>query len=394
MTNFDAIEIIWSTFINNKMRTVLTVFGVSIGMGAIVFLVSFGYGVQQLTVNQISSSKALMTLSLTAGSSQIIRLNQKKTEEIANLPEIEQVGRSYAFSGHLFSGKSETDIMAYAVDNDYLSLEGLRYQTGKEYSDEKSDRTLIISSSAVSALGFGSPEEAIGKEIEVVAYYSADDPSKSQKIKLSVVAVVDDSESNLVYLPIEKLKVPDNVDYSTVKAKIVNTEVSTNARKKLEEMGLKVYSVAEMINNINKIFEIFRWVLFGFGMIALIVASLGMFNTMTISLLERTREIGIMKALGATSGGIYKLFLLEAVTIGTAGGAFGVLLGWFMGVAVNGVVSQLAIRLGGEKLTLFSTPPSFALIVFGFSLFVGFLTGFYPARRASKLNALDSLRYE
>ena len=394
MKLLDSLEIVISTFINNKMRTLLTVLGVSIGMGAIIFLVSFGYGLQKLTIDRISNSEALLTFSLSPGSSKIIHLNDEKIEEIKKLTEIEKTGLSYAFSGGITSGATQTDVTVYAVDQGFLDLENLILSAGKEFNDEMSDKTLILSSAASEALGISDPNELIDKEVVLVTYYDSDNLEKNTTQKLKVAAVSDDSGSNVAYLPISKLTIPENVDYTLVKSKISNPEFAKAAREKLEGLGLRVYSVAETVNSINRVFNIVQYILFGFGLIALLVASLGMFNTLTISLLERTREVGIMKALGATSSGIYKIFLIEAIAMGTMGGALGVFFGWFLGVVINTVVSRLATNLGGSEMDIFYTPALFAVMVFVFSVIIGFLTGFYPARRAAKLNALDSLRYE
>ena len=138
----------------------------------------------------------------------------------------------------------------------------------------------------------------------------------------------------------------------------------------------------------------FRASLAAFGLIALVVAALGTFNTLTISLLERTREVGLFKALGMDNKSIYKLFISEALIIGVLGGVIGLIIGGSLAEFINWILKMLAMRAGAEPLNVFVTPWSFALLVATFSVLVGFLTGWYPARRAVKINPLDALRYE
>ncbi len=390
----DALEVVFSTFFNNKLRTLLTIIAISIGMAAIIVLVSFGFGLQKLTLSKISSSDALLTYSLTSGNSNILKMNSQVADKIKALPQIDSVGLSYAFSGHLAIGDTETDSTAYSVDQNYLSLESLRYLAGKEYSNDDDIKSLIISKSASEALGFSQVEDAIDKEVKVAIYYDPDNVEDKQTMTLKIAAVTEETASNIIYIPIKKLTVPQSMSFSTIKAKIKDTSFASSARSEFESMGLSIYSVAETIQKMNQVFEILRYVLFGFGLIALLVASLGMFNTLTISLLERTREIGIMRVLGATASDIKKIFLLEAIFMGAAGGIVGVLSGWLIGVITNTILTNLAKRLGGDPVELFYTPMFFIGAIIVSSLVIGFMTGFYPAGRAAKIDPLNALRYE
>ena len=119
-----------------------------------------------------------------------------------------------------------------------------------------------------------------------------------------------------------------------------------------------------------------------------------MFNTLTIALLERTQEIGIMKSLEASNSDVKKTFLVEAILIGFLGGASGILLGIGASEVFNFGVNKLTGSLGGNEVDLFYIPAEFMLMILIFSTTVGLLTGFYPARRAAKLNPLDALRYK
>jgi putative ABC transport system permease protein len=130
------------------------------------------------------------------------------------------------------------------------------------------------------------------------------------------------------------------------------------------------------------------------GFIALAVASLGMFNTLTVSLLERTREIGGMKTMGMVSGEIQELFLAEAMIMGLGGGIGGILLGFLVGKMLSNVVSIFAITQGVGYLELTYIPFSLILFIILSSFIIGLVTGLYPSYRAKKISALNALRYE
>jgi ABC-type antimicrobial peptide transport system permease subunit len=115
---------------------------------------------------------------------------------------------------------------------------------------------------------------------------------------------------------------------------------------------------------------------------------------MTITLLERTEEIGIMKSIGASDMGISAMFFMEAVIMGFLGGCAGIAIGLLLGEGFNLIINFVASRFGGVKVDLFYSPMWFVLAILAFSGIVGFFTGFTPARRASKIDPLDALRYK
>lgn len=133
---------------------------------------------------------------------------------------------------------------------------------------------------------------------------------------------------------------------------------------------------------------------YAFGLIALIVASLGTFNVLTVNLLERTKEVGLMKALGMRKRDIYLIFMAEAFLISLIGGLVGLGAGVALGNFGNYMLKMAAMRSGAEVVQIFYTPLVFSVGCALFSLAVGFMTGWYPARRAVRINAIDALRFE
>jgi ABC-type antimicrobial peptide transport system permease subunit len=146
----------------------------------------------------------------------------------------------------------------------------------------------------------------------------------------------------------------------------------------------------DLVNQAQKILNIITIVLGVFGVAALTVSAVGMFNTMIVSFLERTYEVGVMKSLGAMDSDVRNLFLMESAIMGLAGGVSGILLGVAGGQLFNFGLNILAHRLGGESIKLFYTPTWFIVLVLVSSTFIGLFAGFWPARRASGLSPKEA----
>ncbi|HMK07617.1 MAG TPA: FtsX-like permease family protein, partial [Anaerolineales bacterium] len=164
-------------------------------------------------------------------------------------------------------------------------------------------------------------------------------------------------------------------------------------------MGYQAYTPLSFVQGINSFFAILQVIFGGVGAIALLVAAIGIANTMTMAILERTREIGLMKALGATNGTVLALFLGEAAGIGFIGGVGGVALGWAAGQAINVLAmaylaGQTAQTGGMPPSVAVYTPPWLPVFALVFATLVGVASGLYPALRAATLVPVTALKYE
>ena len=173
-----------------------------------------------------------------------------------------------------------------------------------------------------------------------------------------------------------------------------SSDVLPELRERIIAKGFSVSALSDTIDEANKIFHIIQVILMLFGVVALIVSAIGMFNTMTITLLERTEEIGIMKSIGASDAIIAALFIMESTLMGFLGGVGGLVIGSIGGELFNILVNLLAVRLGGQSVDLFYSPLWFIALIIIFGAVVGLLTGIAPARRASRIDPLDALRYK
>ena len=213
----------------------------------------------------------------------------------------------------------------------------------------------------------------------------------SQPVDYQIVGVVKEDKQSLLYAPLSDLESMGIEKYSFAKVLTDTPDILGTVREKIESFGFSTRSVVDTLVQVERLFKVMRFLLGAFGLIALIVALFGMFNTMTISLLERTREIGVMKTLGTTDYDVVRIFLVESLFVGLSGGIIGVVLGIILGWGVN--LLLLAVR-GSVGVSLFRVPPGLAMMMIFISIIVGVVTGLYPANRAKKISALDALRYE
>jgi len=225
---------------------------------------------------------------------------------------------------------------------------------------------------------------------------SATKERKTVAKKYNIIGVVQDDTTSFSYLPISSVKadITWSPVYNSLKVKVADKNNVQVIKQKISSMGYSVTTIADTISQVDQIFKIIQFVLAFFGLVALMVASIGMFNTMTIALLERTRDIGIMKAIGVKNQDVSKIFLSESALIATSGGVLGVFGGYAVAKIINYAINILAKSVGGEPQVLFSLPAVFSTGIIVFSILVGIATGFYPSKRASQLNPLDALRYE
>jgi len=186
----------------------------------------------------------------------------------------------------------------------------------------------------------------------------------------------------------------DRRTYATVTVKVTSPQATDEVEKKIRDMGFNAFSVADMLQNQKRAFILLDLVLGLVGSIALSVASLGIVNTMVMSILERTREIGVMKAIGAGDGDVRRIFLIEAALIGLAGGVFGNILGWGVGRAINAGANLYLARQGAPSANLFMIPWWLVAGGIAFAVLVGLVAGGFPASRAARLDPIQALRHD
>lgn len=261
-----------------------------------------------------------------------------------------------------------------------------------------SSKEAVVNKSFIQVLGIDE-NKAIGEKFSVSLIAVGNLVEGGEKVistptEYTIVGVIADTSAPLIYLPILNLKQMGINYYSQAKLIITNQNSVEGVRKKIEALGYKTSSVIDTVSQINTLFDSIRIVLGFLGAVALSVAALGMFNTLTVSLLERIREVGMMKTMGMKSSEVKKLFLTESMIMGIFGGVGGLFLGFILGQILSFVLSLFSIFKGAGYINLSYIPPLFSLLILVLSLLVGFVTGIYPSKRATKISALDALRYE
>ncbi len=332
---------------------------------------------------------------------ELIKLNQDTLDKIKKVEHVETISPYVAYPGNLTLESLTSEAMVNLIDKNYLNFEGITPKFGKTFSD--TDANKIIVNNAISDLFNVKPEELVGKKIKVTVFIpdeTAEDSSNQLKSieldkEFEIIGVIEDNNTQ-GYLFIQNKDVPNLTvsSYSSVKVKVDSESNLKTVRDNLTTMGFLVSALSDTIDQANQIFGIIQIILGIFGTVALIVAAIGLINTMTISLLERTNEIGVMRAIGASPGDIMWLFLGESWMIGLLGGVFGIALGVAISQVFQFIINLISKSFGGEALNLFAYPLWFIFFIIILSSSVGLIGGFFPARRASKLNPLDALRYK
>ena len=401
MRFYDLFMLSTRMFKARTSRTILTILGMGVGISAIIFLVSLGYGVQKTILERITTSDSLLTLDVAGQPSSSAILDKETLEKIKAIDGVSELSPAFQLSAQGRLDDLKTDVSITAASASYFRLSGMKLDKGQLLSDENLEG--IIISPAIAQVFSKNMDELIGKEMSFTFSIPEDTSSEngssdnSRKVESDVKYKIIGSisgEDNTVYINYASLDKLELTHFNQVKVKCQSNARMAEVKGKLQDMGFSVSSISDTVDQANKVFSVVKLVLMLFGIIALVVSAIGMFNTMTITLLERTEEIGIMKSIGASDMTISLIFVLESTIMGLLGGLMGVLIGFLEGQLFNATVNFIATHFGGEKVSLFYSPLWFVTATIVFATFVGFITGVIPARRAARTDPLEALRYK
>lgn len=389
-------------FKTNPARTWLTIAGMGVGTGAVVTLVGLGFGLQNIILEQIVFGETLLSLSVNNPPSKIVSINNQTLKDFAAFPNVKDVAPLASFpalitidglTGNAFLQGANPPFFRYTGA---VAVEGALFVDGE---DLKNKDSVILTKAVLKLFDIKEPKDAIGKMATFRVFVQKEGSEESEEITISksykIVAVTNEENFIAAIIPLSELATHLEVKvYDKAQVRVTKSDYLAETQAEIVKRGYMVTALSKTVEQANKIFQGIQAVLAVFGGIALMVSAIGMFNTMTVTLLERTAEIGIMRTLGASSGDIKILFVSEAVIVGFLGGIMGILFGLTIGFILNSAMNVAASSFGGKSVSLFSFPIPFLLFIASFSAIVGFMTGVFPAKRAAELNPLDAIRYK
>ncbi len=376
----------------------MTLVGIMIGISAVVFLISFGSGIQKLVTEQITGGDAFQLIDVGTGNSQVVKFNSNMVTKISQISNVAAIETITNLGAKAKKDNNFMDVAFFATDPDYIDWSGRKIRYGKNLSKEKSN-TVVVNTSYLPFISKDKPEANIGRKVNfdiiIPKELGVSGEAKTySNQEFEIVGIIKDDSSPSVYANFSVASGWGLEAYSQAKVRITDRSKAGDIRKQIEAFGLKTEYVGDTVSQVEQVFSVFKIVLGSFGVIALLVALLGMFNTLTISLLERIKEVALMKILGMNKRDVRNLFITEALTLGLIGGIVGIIWGIILGKLANWILNIFAVRAGGDAVSVFYYPWTLLLAIALAAILVGLVTGIYPAYRAARVDALDVLRYE
>ena len=391
---------------SNKVRSGLTILGIVVGIASVIAMVAIGQGSQASIEQSIQAAGSnLLTVSPSAGgqripgarmgASDVESLTRDDAEALSQLSYISGVAPQAQGMGQLVAGETNTNTQLLGVTPAYAEVKGLEVASGtfiSERDDEKYAQVAVIGATLAEDL-FGEGVDPVGERI------------RSGSMLLTVIGVLGEKGTSgftnvdsaaLIPLSTCARYVTGSEYLSSITLTVVDEEQMTLAENAVEGLLLQrhgiadadyadfqIQNMADMLETVSDVTGTFTTLLAGIAAISLLVGGIGIMNMMLTTVTERTREIGLRKAIGADSGAISAQFLAESVTLTLIGGVLGILAGWGIGVLAANLLGASAV------ITLDAV-----LLATGVCALIGVVFGYYPARRAARLSPIEALRYQ
>jgi ABC-type antimicrobial peptide transport system permease subunit len=455
MNKLDILSLAYRNLWRRKVRAVLTILGVLIGTMAIVVMVSIGIGMEQAQRKMYESWGNMNMLTVnqgrgynydtgeTIGEEQF--LDDEAVAKMEQYPGVTTVAPVYIINGEAKYGKLSGYLSIYGMEPSKMAAMEIKLLEGRTLTDL--DRNMLLIGYQVRN-NFYDPKETYNYEYSYRTKNSLEMNGKLVTVSLNktnektgqtvtkrqsaqIVGVLDGEYGETAwnaYASLEDVRrwrkyVNTNVSapypldargetvssssnrnsvrnkkaaeqYNEIMIRCDDVAAVRKVSETLRELGYNVYSLADQLEGFESQSLMIQAVLGGIGAVTLLVASIGIANTMIMSIYERTREIGVMKVVGANGGDIQTLFLMEAGLIGVFGGAVGLVVSYGLSRVINSVVAGNFISIGEEAMNISVIPFWLAVFALVFAFFIGIVAGWFPARRATRLSPITAIRNE
>ncbi len=452
MKTQDLLELAARNLRESKLRNSLTTLGIGVGIASLVALLALGVGLQELASNRLSRSGLFDQVAVFSrpefrgfrsserrdgenpNEGRDLRpLDEAARHEIEKLPNVIEVYPEIRFTSEVRFGEKSQFTFVGGLTPTARTSDAFEKMQGTYFSSPDAEEVILQTQFAKTLSD--KPEALLGQDVtlryverqslggtgESAAASSDTDAGFSavrRERKVRVVGIIETEPfggmrgfgRGGIFIPIglaEKLNVVgmssmrelmrtsgDTTTYQTLMVRLSSPTHVQNAEKAIEKMGFSTFSMMEAMRSLRRFFAVLDLFLGIFGSLALAVASLGIINTLVMAILERRREIGIMKALGASDRDVRRLFFAEAGSMGFLGGLLGVAMGWAIGKAINFGANVWLARQEFPPEKIWSVPWWLVAGAIGFAVVVSLVAGLYPASRAAKLDPVQALRYE
>ena len=435
-----------------KLRTILTAFGVTVGIGALVAMVGFGQGLQRNVAESFEKLDLLNSITVLpagglggnpfggrarGGRGRLSAptgpaLDDAAVRKIQGMKGVETVFPEVRFPAVVGIGEAEEFRLVQVVPARIAASKLVKLAAGKAFTRDDED-AVIVGRPLLRALGLDDPAAVVGRTLrlssiavdlgrfnpaDIGAMLRGDKlPFSRETREFPIVGVTDSLGfggptplQSDVYLPpgaadrIKKLPFTNiwdlfragagGIGYSAVNVRLSSPAYADAVKAEVQDLGFSTFALIDQFAQVKTSFVFMDMALAAVGMIAIFVAALGIINTMTMSILERYGEIGVMKAVGASPRVIKRIFLVESGAIGLLGGGGGLVLGWGVSRIINRVVNYFLAKQGIPHIEYFSYPLWLCLGAIVFAVAISLLAGIYPARRAARVDPIVALRHE